>query len=200
MRILVQILAASALLQAIGLALPLLTKVLVDQVIPYHLAGVMSLLGAGTVILVAALMVIGYLRGVLLIYLQGRLDSEMTIGLFEHLLALPFRFFQLRNTGDLRMRLGSTTMIRETLTNRTVSAVLDGTFVLVYLRVTRIVIAHRLSTIRNADLILVLDQGAVVERGSHDGLLAMHGRYAELIHSQLQPETGAVTSPASDAS
>jgi ABC-type multidrug transport system fused ATPase/permease subunit len=63
------------------------------------------------------------------------------------------------------------------------------------LRVTRIVIAHRLSTIRNADLILVLDQGAVVERGSHDGLLAMHGRYAELIHSQLQPETGAVTSP-----
>ena len=114
------------------MALPLLTKVLVDQVIPYHLASVMPLLGAGTVILVAALMVIGYLRGVLLIYLQGRLDSEMTIGLFEHILSLPFRFFQLRNTGDLLMRLGSTTMIRETLTNRTVSAVLDGAFVLVY--------------------------------------------------------------------
>jgi ABC-type bacteriocin/lantibiotic exporter with double-glycine peptidase domain len=77
-------------------------------------------------------MVIGYLRGVLLIYLQGRLDSEMTIGLFEHILSLPFRFFQLRNTGDLLMRLGSNTMIRETLTNRTVSAVLDGAFVLVY--------------------------------------------------------------------
>jgi HlyB family type I secretion system ABC transporter len=130
--ILGQILAASALLQAIGLALPLLTKVLVDQVIPYQLASAMPLLGAGTVILVAALMVIGYLRGVLLIYLQGRLDSEMTIGLFEHILSLPFRFFQLRNTGDLLMRLGSTTMIRETLTNRTVSAVLDGAFVLVY--------------------------------------------------------------------
>ena len=67
----------------------------------------MPLLGAGTVILVAALMVIGYLRGALLIYLQGRLDSEMMIGLFEHMLSLPFRFFQLRNTGDLLMRLAS---------------------------------------------------------------------------------------------
>ena len=63
------------------------------------------------------------------------------------------------------------------------------------LRLTRIVIAHRLSTIRNADLILVLDDGVVVERGTHDALLSQHGRYAELIHSQLKPGTGAATSP-----
>ena len=130
--ILVQILAASTLLQATGLAVPLLTKVLVDQVIPHHMLTAMPMLGAGAVILVSALMVIGYLRGALLIYLQGRLDSEMMLGFFERLLSLPFRFFQLRNTGDLLMRLASNTMIRETLTSRTVSAVLDGTFVLVY--------------------------------------------------------------------
>ena len=40
------------------------------------------------------------------------------------------------------------------------------------LPLTQILIAHRLSTIRNADLILVLEEGAIVEQGSHDALLA----------------------------
>jgi ABC-type bacteriocin/lantibiotic exporter with double-glycine peptidase domain len=53
------------------------------------------------------------------------------------------------------------------------------------LRCTQIIIAHRLSTIRNADLILVLDQGTIVERGTHDQLLRQSGAYANLIHSQL---------------
>jgi ATP-binding cassette subfamily B protein len=42
------------------------------------------------------------------------------------------------------------------------------------------VIAHRLATVRHADLILVLDDGRIVERGSHDALLAAGGLYARL--------------------
>ena len=45
---------------------------------------------------------------------------------------------------------------------------------------TTFVIAHRLSTVRNADAIMVLENGEIIERGNHDELLALHGRYYEL--------------------
>ena len=51
---------------------------------------------------------------------------------------------------------------------------------------TSFVIAHRLSTIRDADVILVLSEGDIVEQGDHAALLAMNGRYAELHRAQEQ--------------
>lgn len=53
---------------------------------------------------------------------------------------------------------------------------------------TMFVIAHRLSTIINADLILVLDQGRLVEQGRHEDLLASRGRYADLYNMQFNTE------------
>ena len=49
--------------------------------------------------------------------------------------------------------------------------------------ITCIVIAHRLSTIRSCDEIVVLDEGRVLERGTHDELLDKNGRYAALVRS-----------------
>ncbi|KNZ43061.1 ABC transporter ATP-binding protein [Acetobacterium bakii] len=51
---------------------------------------------------------------------------------------------------------------------------------------TSFVIAHRLSTIKNADLILVMDNGDIVEQGTHDALLAADGFYAKLYNSQFE--------------
>lgn len=51
---------------------------------------------------------------------------------------------------------------------------------------TQIIIAHRLSTIRNADMILVVDKGTIVEWGTHDKLLQGGGFYSHLIQSQLE--------------
>jgi ATP-binding cassette subfamily B protein len=51
---------------------------------------------------------------------------------------------------------------------------------------TSFVVAHRLSTIRHADLVLVLDQGRVIERGTHTELLARGGHYAALYRQFVQ--------------
>jgi ATP-binding cassette subfamily B protein len=54
---------------------------------------------------------------------------------------------------------------------------------------TSIVIAHRLSTILAADLILVMDRGQIVERGTHDELLAQAGLYSQLYETQFNRES-----------
>jgi ATP-binding cassette subfamily B protein len=53
---------------------------------------------------------------------------------------------------------------------------------------TTIIVSHRISTVRNADQILVLDDGQIVERGTHDQLVARNGLYAELYRKQLLEE------------
>ena len=50
---------------------------------------------------------------------------------------------------------------------------------------TSFIIAHRLSTIRNADMILVMKDGDIIEQGTHDELLAKNGFYADLYRSQF---------------
>ena len=68
----------------------------------------------------------------------------------------------------------------DNITQKKVSESLDR------LKCTRIVIAHRLSTIKDADLILVMRDGDIVEQGTHDQLLAAGGFYADLYNSQFE--------------
>ena len=53
---------------------------------------------------------------------------------------------------------------------------------------TSIIVAHRMSTVRDADIIAVLDQGRLVEQGTHDELLELNDVYADLYRKQLLEE------------
>jgi HlyB family type I secretion system ABC transporter len=134
-RLLIQVLGVSLLLQVLGLGLPFFTRILIDQVVPSGLDQLMAILGLGMLLVVVAQTVTTYLRSALLVSLRARLDSQMIVGFVEHVLTLPYPFFHARKSGDLLARLSSNTMIREALTSQTVTAILDGSLVIVYLAV-----------------------------------------------------------------
>ncbi len=173
-----QILGASLLLQAFGFALPLFTKLLVDRVLPLKTPGVLNVLGFGALVIALMSASIGYCRAALLIRLEARLDSHLMLGFFEHLLSLPYRFFQQRSSGDLLMRLGSNAAIREALASYTTSAVLDGTLVVVFLAV----LAHISPRFGLAVLIIALVEVAI--------LVATRQRLHSLMETDLASQSG----------
>ncbi len=63
---------------------------------------------------------------------------------------------------------------------------------------TTFVIAHRLSTIRSADQILVVESGEIVERGTHEELIALNGRYQQLYDKQYRFEQNLFVNPGED--
>jgi ATP-binding cassette, subfamily B, bacterial len=127
-----RIIIVSLALRLIALAMPLITGMIIDKVVArsdYDLLYVVIGTIAGMTIfnLVAELV-----RSYLLLHLRISLDTRMTLGFLDHMVSLPFQFFQRRSTGDLMMRVDSNGTVREIVTSKSMSAVIDGLFVLLY--------------------------------------------------------------------
>lgn len=125
-------LLVSVILQLVLLLPPLATKFAVDTLIPHRQTDMLLVFGVGLALLLATSVAGTYLRGLFLVHLQARADDALMRGFFRHMLRLSYRYFQIRTTGDLIMRLGSNTVIREIITAHTISLVIDGLFVFVY--------------------------------------------------------------------
>ncbi len=71
----------------------------------------------------------------LLVYLRARIDVHMMRSFFEHLLKLPYTFFQQHSNGDLLARMSSNSIIRDTLSNQIIATLLDSSMVTLYLAI-----------------------------------------------------------------
>ncbi|MER6574333.1 peptidase domain-containing ABC transporter [Nonomuraea sp. NPDC001023] len=131
--LLAQLIAASLLLQVLGLALPMFSQLLLDSIVPRRAVDVLSLLGVSVLLAGAAQLVIGYLRAALLVAVRARADQELTESLVSHLVTLPYRYFQQRGKGDLVTRAGSVSTLGDILTGQVVAALLDGPLAVGYL-------------------------------------------------------------------
>ena len=132
-RLLPRILWMTAFVQLFGLAVPLLTGAIVDGVIPRSDSHLLTVLLVASLSVMVFQLLASLVRGHLLLHLRTALDSRLTLGFFEHLVRLPYQYFQLRSTGDLLMRLNSNSSVREILTSTILSGLLDGSMVCFYL-------------------------------------------------------------------
>jgi ATP-binding cassette subfamily B protein len=132
-RRLARVLVGSVLLRLLALALPILTGLLVDQIVPRNDRHLLLVTGATMAAVVGFFFLATLLRSHLLLQLRTHLDVRLTTAFVEHLVDLPYAFFLGRSAGDLMMRLQSNTVVREFLTAGTISALIDGGLASLYL-------------------------------------------------------------------
>jgi ABC-type bacteriocin/lantibiotic exporter with double-glycine peptidase domain len=129
----IRIVVMSIVLQLCGLALPFMNGRIMDRVLPYGDKHLLIVMAVGLVSVIAFEFFAQLARSNLLLNMRARLDTKTTIGFLDHMLSLPYSFFQWQRPGDLMMRLHCSEAIREILTGGALSAAIDGVLVIVYL-------------------------------------------------------------------
>ena len=132
-RPLAHVLLYSALLQVCAVAFPLATGIVVDRVLPGNDASLLDIVAASAGLLLLLQFGVNLVRSLIVVRVQGLLDSELGIGFVDHLSRLPYDFFLRRAAGDLLARFQSNRELRETLTTRAITTLLDGSMVVAYL-------------------------------------------------------------------
>jgi ABC-type bacteriocin/lantibiotic exporter with double-glycine peptidase domain len=130
--VLTRVVVTSVLLRVFALALPLVTAVVVDRVVPRSDSNLLLVVAIGLGGLLVFQMVTTLVRSHLLLQLRTNLDTRLTLGFVDYLSRLPYDFFQRRSAGDLMMRVNNNATVRELLTSNTLSALLDGLLVVGY--------------------------------------------------------------------
>lgn len=131
--VLARIIVLSLALQVIALAIPALTGLVVDRVVPRGDEHLLLVLGLGLAAIVICHLLASLIRGHMLVELRTRVDSSLALGFLEHLASLSYSFFQVRPSGDLMARMNTNATVREILSSSAISGILDGALVLLYL-------------------------------------------------------------------
>ncbi len=164
---LAQILLVTLLLQMLGLAFPLLTKIIIDTVIGQKRDDLFLLLGIGSAIILLSQLIMLLLRSSLLIYLEARIDTHVFPDFFAHLFSLPYKFFLKHSNGDLLTRFNSQAIVRSIISSQLISTLLDGSLVIFYLVILLMLsplFGLTVVAIGLLDVLLLLGTGAMLTR------------------------------------
>jgi ABC-type bacteriocin/lantibiotic exporter with double-glycine peptidase domain len=132
-RVLAEIFLASLMLQFFGLALPIFTQVIVDNVLVHKNTSMLNMLLVGMLLIGVFQTTTTALRYYLLVHTTRRIDMQMVVDFYRHVLSLPMRYFEERKVGDILKRFNENARIRDFLTGRVLGVALDCLMIFVYL-------------------------------------------------------------------
>jgi ATP-binding cassette subfamily B protein len=128
-----EIFLASLVLQLFGLASPIFSQVIVDKVLVHKNTPMLNLLLIGMLIVAVFQTATVALRHYLVTHTTRRIDMQMVVDFYRHVLSLPMRYFEERKVGDIIKRFNENAHVRQFLTGRSLSVVLDCLMIVIYL-------------------------------------------------------------------
>jgi subfamily B ATP-binding cassette protein HlyB/CyaB len=132
-KLLFEIFVASLVLQLFGLASPICTQIIMDKALVHKSVSMMNLMLIGMFLLALFQAMTVALRQYLMVHTSRRLDLDMVVAFYRHLLSLPMRYFESRKVGDIIKRFEDNARLREMMTGRALGVLLDCLMVVVYL-------------------------------------------------------------------
>ena len=153
--ILAEAFACALLMTGLGVATSYFIQHLVDSVLVRSEGRLLNALGVGMVLIVVFKALFGLLRQYLMAFVGRRVDLALIAGYARHLLGLPLRFFEMRQVGEILARVNDAEKVREAISGTTITAVVDGTLVLL-LTVVLWLYDPRLAAVATAFILLMV--------------------------------------------
>ena len=128
-----EILTASFVVQIFGLATPLFTQVILDKVLVHRSMTTLEVITVAFVGVIFFEFILNLTRKYVFLHTTTKLDAKLGARIFKHLLSLPITYFESRKVGDTIARIREIDTIRNFLTNRTITVIVDFIFSIVFL-------------------------------------------------------------------
>lgn len=131
--VLLEVIAASLIIQLIGLLTPIFTQLLLDRVVVQRSTSTLIAIGTGLIIFSLFGVAISSLRRYLLYHTANKLDLSLIVGFINHTFQLPLSYFENRYVGDITSRISENRKIRDFITGGAISTLLDVLSVFIYI-------------------------------------------------------------------
>lgn len=132
-KIVFEVLLASFVIQLFGLVTPLFTQVILDKVLVHHSLSTLDVLGIAFVVVSVFDFLLNLMRNYVFVDTTSKIDAKLGAKLYDHLMGLPFVYFQVRKVGNIIARVRELDQIREFIANKSITVLLDILFSFVFL-------------------------------------------------------------------